>query len=84
MDTQNYGLEKMTPALNMAIFGINSLNFWGCCICSLKAGLLFHPKKWHHALRLGCKDVTEPWCFSDDQSQLDKKQITSHAWEENI
>ena len=28
MDTQNYGLEKVAPALNMATFGINSLNFW--------------------------------------------------------
>ncbi len=26
---QNDGLEKVTPALNMAIFGIYSLNFWG-------------------------------------------------------
>ena len=29
MDTQNDGLEKMTPALHMAIFGIYLWNFLG-------------------------------------------------------
>ncbi len=42
MDTQNDGLEKVTPASNMAMFGINSLNFW-VGIPSLK--LTFSPPK---------------------------------------
>ena len=29
MDTQNDGLEKVAPALNMAMFGIYMLNSWG-------------------------------------------------------
>ena len=34
LDSQNHGGEKVTPALNMAMFGINSLDFGG--VVSLK------------------------------------------------
>ncbi len=37
MDTQNYGLEKVTPALNMAI--LSMLNFWG-------VGIVPRPAQW--------------------------------------
>ena len=53
MDTQNDGLEEVTPFKKMAIFSIYSLDFWGVKI-KKQPGKLFHifehPQKKHGGL----------------------------------